>query len=241
MRLDRYLANSGFGSRTEVKEMIRQGLVRVDGQVCRDAGQPVSEDGSTRITLNEQPIILKKQVHLMMNKPAGVITAMDDPRHRTIAELIPPRYRSAGLFPVGRLDIDATGLLLLTNDGTLCHRLASPRWEVWKTYDVCVQGKIFDKSDIMQFEDGLELADGLKCRPAQLVIQHSQKALLTIHEGKFHQVKRMMLATGRRVTSLHRISLGPLHLDQKLAPGECRELTADETAELYHLVEMAVD
>jgi len=241
MRLDRYLANSGFGSRTEVKEMIRQGLVRIDGQVCRDAGQSVADDGSTAVSLNEQPIILKKQIHLMMNKPAGLITAMDDPRHRTIAELIPARYKSAGLFPVGRLDIDATGLLLLTNDGTLCHRLASPRWEVWKTYAVTVQGKPFDESDILRFAAGLVLADGLQCRPAQLVVHEPQKALLTIHEGKFHQVKRMMLATGRRVTSLHRISAGPLQLDQKLAPGECRELTADETAELYKLVEMAVD
>ncbi|HAL74280.1 MAG TPA: 16S rRNA pseudouridine(516) synthase [Clostridiales bacterium] len=241
MRLDRYLANAGFGSRTEVKEMIRQGLVRIDGQVCRDAGQSVSEDGSSSISLNELPILLKKQIHLMMNKPAGLITAMDDPRHRTIAELIPPRFKSAGLFPVGRLDIDATGLLLLTNDGTLCHRLASPRWEVWKTYAVTIQGKVFEQSDILQFEAGLELADGLKCRPAQLTVQEPQKALLTIHEGKFHQVKRMMLATGRRVTSLRRIRIGPLLLDQKLAPGECRELTAAEAAELYHLVELATD
>ena len=219
--------------------MIRQGLVRINGLVCRDAGQTVADDGSSVISLGDQPVVLKKQVHLMMNKPAGYITALDDPRHRTIAELIPARFRSAGLFPVGRLDIDATGLLLLTNDGTLCHRLASPRWEVWKTYAVTVQGKIFDKSEISSFAGGLQLADGQLCRPAQLAIIGPLQALLTIHEGKFHQVKRMMLATGRRVITLHRQSIGPLQLDEKLAPGETRELTAAETTELYNLVELS--
>ena len=176
MRLDRYLANAGHGSRTEVKEIIRRGQVSIDGEVCRDAGLSVPDDGSRLISLDGRPVSLKKQVHLMMHKPAGVITALEDPRHHTIAGLIPLRYRSAGLFPVGRLDIDATGLLLLTNDGTLCHRLASPRWEVWKTYVITANGKIFDTSEISQFADGLQLADGQKCRPARLEILGPQQA-----------------------------------------------------------------
>ncbi len=236
MRLDRYLANAGHGSRTEVKEMIRRGQVSVDNSVCKDAGLAVHDDGSQRICVDEQTVILKKQILLMLHKPAGFITALDDPRHRTIAELIPPRFRSAGLFPVGRLDIDATGILLLTNDGTLCHRLASPRWEVWKSYHLTVVGKAFDPAEIPQFAAGLVLADGQRCRPAKLDIIGPQEALLTIHEGKFHQVKRMMLATGRRVITLHRQSIGPLALDDQLAPGECRELTAEEAAALYRLV-----
>lgn len=238
MRLDRYLANSGHGSRSEVKEMIHQGLVRIDDAVCRDSGWTVRDDGSQTICIDNQPVILKRQVHLMMHKPAGVITAMEDPRHQTIAELIPVRLRSVGLFPVGRLDLDATGLLLLTNDGTLCHRLASPRWEVWKTYSVIVEGKEFDPSEIAEFENGLILADGQICRPARLIIVSSCQALLTIHEGKYHQVKRMMLATGRQVTTLHRQSIGPLALDPELTPGESRELTDAETALLYNLVEL---
>jgi 16S rRNA pseudouridine516 synthase len=238
MRIDRYLANAGQGSRTEVKELIRRGRVSVGGDVCRDPGLAVPDDGSALISLDGRPIMLARQVHLMMNKPAGYITAMDDPRHQTIAELIPPLYRSAGLFPIGRLDKDATGLLLLTNDGTLCHRLASPRWQVWKTYAVTVQGRSFAESEIERFAAGLQLADGQKCRPARLEILGGQEALLTIHEGKYHQVKRMMLSTGRNVTRLHRCSIGPLVLDEKLAPGECRELSHAETAGLYDLVEM---
>lgn len=240
MRLDRYLANSGYGSRSEVKEMIHQGLVRVDGAVCRDSGWSVRDDGSQHILLDNQTVVLKLQVHLMMHKPAGVITAMEDPRHQTIADLIPERLRSAGLFPIGRLDRDATGLLLLTNDGTLCHRLASPRWEVWKTYSVAVEGKAFDASEIAEFEKGLILADGQHCRSAQLVIEGPHQALLTIHEGKYHQVKKMMLATGRRVTALHRQSIGPLSLDENLAAGECRELSEAEMTSLYNLVELEI-
>lgn len=238
MRLDRYLSNAGFGSRTEVKLMIRHGRVILDGVICRDPQTTVDENGSTEVSLDGTPVFLQRQVHVMLNKPIGVITALEDPRHPTIAGLIPDRFRAAGLFPVGRLDIDATGLLLLTNDGTLCHRLASPRWQVWKTYQVTVEGKSFDETDINRFESGIQLADGMICRPARLEINSPQQALLTIHEGKFHQVKRMMLSTGRRVVDLHRISLGPLVLDTKLAPGECRELTVAEISSLYKLVEM---
>jgi len=238
MRLDRYLANSGHGSRTEAKEIIRQGLVAVDDIVIRDSGFAVRDDGSQRISIRGQSAVLQRQVHLMLHKPAGLITALEDPRHRTIAELIPVQWRSAGLFPVGRLDRDATGLLLLTNDGILCHRLASPRWEVWKTYAVTVEGRPFADEEKSAFATGLQLADGLLCRPAALDILGPTEALLTIHEGKYHQVKRMMLATGRRVTKLHRLTVGPLRLDEKLAPGESRELTDDEIRSLYEIVEL---
>ena len=238
MRLDRYLANAGTGSRTEVKAMIRRGRVRLGGEICLDPQTDVPEAETGLVSLDDQPIVLKKQVHLMMHKPAGVITALDDPRHPTIAGLIPAQYRAAGLFPVGRLDIDVTGLLLLTNDGTLCHRLASPRWEVWKTYDVTVEGTPFAAADIELFRSGIRLADGMVCRQAKLLLLDAQRAHLTIHEGKYHQVKRMMLATGRRVVRLQRQSLGPLEFDRRLLPGECRELTEKEAVSLYKLVEL---
>lgn len=238
MRLDRYLANAGLGTRTEVKTMIRQGRVHLHGEVCRDPQTAVDENEISAVSLNGKPVNLKQQVHMMLYKPAGVITALEDARHPTIAGLIPTRYRSAGLFPVGRLDRDATGLLLLTNDGTLGHRLASPRWQVWKTYRVTTEGQPFDSADIARFEAGIKLADGMICRSARLEILSETQALLTIHEGKFHQVKRMMLATGRRVTRLHRQSVGPVVLDSRLAPGESRELTDEEITLLYEWVKL---
>lgn len=238
MRLDRCLANSGYGSRSEVKNLIKNGMVSVDGQLVRDSGWPVDEHRLPDIRVSGQPIRLLCQVHLMLNKPAGLITALEDPKHRTIAELIPLQMRQAGLFPIGRLDRDVTGLLLLTNDGTLCHRLASPRWQVLKTYELTVRGREFDADDVAAFAAGLVLADGQHCRPAELQILGPLHARLTIHEGKYHQVKRMMLGTGRRVLELRRLSVGPIVLDSKLAPGECRELTDDETKQLYDLVSL---
>ncbi len=201
----------------------------------------VDEKGEHGISIDHQVIRQRRWLHLMLYKPAGLITALEDPKHRTIAELIPPQYRFSGLFPVGRLDRDATGLLILTNDGTLCHRLASPRWQVWKTYQVAIDGRPFDADDQLTFAAGLVLPDGQHCRPAELVIQDPQHALLTIHEGKYHQVKRMMLGTGRQVTALHRLSVGSLVLDENLAPGECRELTLAEESLLYELVKLQPD
>ena len=176
----------------------------------------------------------------MLDKPDGVVTAMDDPHLRTVAEFIPPAYRHADLFPVGRLDRDTTGLLILTNDGTLGHRLASPRHGVEKTYDVVVSGPPFAEGiDPAIFAAGIVLDDGLVCRPAQLRICSPQRVELTIHEGKFHQVKRMMAATGRLVTALRRLSVGPLCIDPVLGAGGVRELTEEETDALYQAVDLA--
>jgi 16S rRNA pseudouridine516 synthase len=238
MRLDRYLAESGHGTRSEVKELIRKGTVQVNGQVVRDSSLQVAEDGSASVLVHNRPVCHQHHVHLMMHKPEGIITALEDQHLPTIASLIPAQYRHAGLFPVGRLDRDATGLLILTNDGTLGHRLASPRWQVWKTYLVDLDGIPFDEQDPGRFLTGIVLADGQVCRPARLTVTGSQSALLSIHEGKFHQVKKMMLATGRRVTRLHRCEIGPLRLDPHLLPGQCRELTPAEIHSLYELVEL---
>jgi 16S rRNA pseudouridine516 synthase len=236
MRLDRCLSNSGLGSRSEVKEWIRKGLVSVSGEVIRDCGFAVWDKDEPEICVAGQPIVQRRHIHIMLNKPTGLITAMEDPRLPTIAGLIPDRLKSAGLFPVGRLDRDATGLLLLTNDGTLGHRLANPRWQVWKTYDVTVVGPDFIQEDCRRFADGLILSDGHICKPSRLEIVSPRQALLSIHEGKYHQVKRMMLSTGRKVTVLHRRSVGTLKLDEKLAPGQCRELDEQEILLLYDLV-----
>jgi 16S rRNA pseudouridine516 synthase len=236
MRLDRCLANAGLGSRTQVKELVRQGRVRVDGKVVRDAGLDIPESQAAAVWVDGEPVLVRRHIHVMMHKPAGLVTALDDHHLPTIASLLPVTLLQRGLFPVGRLDRDTTGLLLLTTDGTLGHRLASPRWSVWKTYEVTVEGAPFTTGDPVAFAAGLSLPDGLACQPAELMILAANQADLTIHEGKYHQVKRMMLATGRTVTRLHRRRIGDLVLDPSLAPGQWRELTSTEIASLYGLV-----
>ncbi|MDD2533872.1 MAG: pseudouridine synthase [Eubacteriales bacterium] len=238
MRLDRCLANAGFGSRTEVKELIRRGLVTVGGVIVRDAGLAVDAGETQAIHVGGESAMVRRHLHYMLHKPAGLLTALDDKRLPTIGDLLPTHLRQRGIFPIGRLDRDTTGLLILTTDGTLGHRLASPQWEVWKTYEVTIDGAPFDASDVTLFAAGLQLLDGLACRPAQLEPTSLYSADLTIHEGKFHQIKRMMLSTGRTVTKLHRRSVGGLMLDAQLAPGEFRELTTAEIAALYQLVEL---
>jgi 16S rRNA pseudouridine516 synthase len=240
MRLDRCLANAGFGSRTEVKEMIRRGQVTVAGQPVRDAGFDISDELAKTVAVSGESVLVRRHIHLMLHKPAGLVTALEDRHLRTIAELVPAQLWQRGLFPVGRLDRDTTGLLILTTDGTLGHRLASPRWEVWKTYEVTVDGVPFSEADVAIFAEGLNLQDGLVCQPAKLEPHGDYQADLTIHEGKFHQVKRMMLSTGRTVTILHRRSVGNLVLDGQLAPGTWRELTESEIAVLYDLVELEI-
>lgn len=234
MRVDRLLANSGYGSRNEIKSMIRGGRVTWDGNVIKDAGQDVVDAERGRIRVDGQPAMIRRYYYLMMDKPAGLITAMDDPKHRTVAELIPPSYTHALLFPVGRLDKDTTGLLILTNDGTLGHRLASPKFGVEKTYAVTITGNPFDNQrDPAFFAAGMALGDGLVCKPAVIRILTSDQALLTIHEGKYHQVKRMMAATGRTVIALRRLTLGSLQIDEAMGSGKVRELSDVEVENLY--------
>jgi len=241
MRLDRCLANAGLGSRTDVRELVKKGQVTVSGQVVRDPGYHIRPDQTDDVCVNGQNILVRRQIHLMLHKPAGIVTALDDKRLPTIASLVPEQIWRRGLFPVGRLDRDTTGLLILTTDGTLGHRLASPQWEVWKKYEVTVEGAAFTAADPALFAQGLILPDGLHCQPARLDIHASHEASLTIHEGKFHQVKRMMLATGRTVTRLHRQSVGSLELDPALTPGQWRELTESEIDSLYQLVDLRLE
>lgn len=240
MRLDRLLANSGYGSRSEVKDLIRKGRVTLDDQIIHDPAHDVRDEDWSRIGLSGRPAPIQRFHYLMMDKPEGLITAMDDPRHRTIAELIPEKYVHAGLFPVGRLDRDTTGLMILTNEGTLGHRLASPRYGTDKVYDVRITGNPFHADrDPAVFAAGLVLPDGLECKPATICILAADHALLTIHEGKFHQVKRMMAATGRTVTALRRLSIGPVSIDPSIGVGGIRELSDQEVDALYAAVKLA--
>lgn len=228
-RLDKILANTGRWSRKEAAELIRTGRVKVDGNVAKSRDEKY--DPAARFEVDGELISGEKMVYLMMNKPAGLVSATDDPRETTVLSLLPEHLRRVGLFPAGRLDKDTVGLLLLTNDGPLAHALLSPKRHVDKTYLVRVDG-VFDTEDIGAFREGMTLKDGLECLPAELELLGAGEALVTLREGKYHQVKRMCAARGKPVVYLKRLTFGPLWLDETLAEGEWRELTAEELERL---------
>ena len=230
-RLDKRLAATGRWSRKEAKELIRSGRVTVDDQVCRVPEEKVA-DGA-RVQVDGAALEGTGPVYLMLNKPAGLVSATEDPRQPTVLCLLPERYRRLGLFPAGRLDKDTEGLLLLTNDGPLAHRLLSPRFHVDKVYYLEVDG-VLEPSDCRAVEQGMELADGTVCRPGVLeILPGGRAARLTIREGKYHQVKRMMAARGKPVTYLKRVAFGPLKLDETLPGGGWRALTEEEIQALF--------
>jgi len=236
-RLDRGLHHLGQGTRREVKDLIRQGRVTVDGVPASDPGQPV-DPTAQQIAVDGVVLHYQRHFHVLLHKPAGVITATADARWQTVMDILPPQLRRPDLVPVGRLDRDTEGLLLLTTDGELCHRLISPRWHVPKRYLARLDGPVTE-ADREAFAAGMTLADGYRCLPAQLEIgPDPTEAVVTLYEGKYHQVKRMFLARGRKVIYLKRLSMGPLELGD-LPRGAARSLTADEEAALYRVTGLA--
>ena len=234
MRLDKFLSGMGAGTRTEIKKAVKAGLVTVDGAVAKDPGMQVSEDSA--VAFRGEPVVYEEFVYYMMNKPAGVISASDDSREETVVDLIAEQKRK-DLFPAGRLDRDTEGLLLITNDGGLAHRLLSPKHHVDKKYYAMVSCAVTDE-DVQAFEDGLVLTDGLECLPAKLEILRAaatSEVEVVIQEGKFHQIKRMFAARGMEVLYLKRLTMGPLILDDTLEPGEYRRLTDEELQSLKEL------
>ncbi len=228
-RLDKILSNFGFGSRTEIKSAVKKGLVSVDGKVAKDSGLHVDPAASV-IIMNGIKLEYRKYIYLMMNKPQGVISATTDTRQRTVFDIMPEEYKCFELFPAGRLDIDTEGLVLMTNDGQLAHEILSPRKHVTKKYYARVEGRV-QQADASAFEGGVTLDDGYKTLPAKLEILSSDlvsEIRLSIVEGKFHQVKRMFEAVGKKVIYLKRLSMGRLELDESLELGECRELAPEE-------------
>lgn len=228
-RLDKLLASQGLGSRKEVGALLRAGRVTVDGDVVRSGESKVDGDAQ-RIVVDGTVISYRQYLYLMMNKPAGVISASSDPKARTVVDLVPPALHRRGLFPAGRLDKDTTGLLILTDDGDFAHRMLSPKKGVDKLYHAVVDAPI-TQTEIEAFRKGIVFADGTVCLPAGLlVLQEGENPLVQvcIREGKFHQVKKMFLSVGRTVLALRRVQIGALKLDQALAEGECRELTQEE-------------
>lgn len=229
-RLDKIISATGKKSRREVREMVRQGRVLVDGKPAPAADMKVDPQTAV-ILLDGEPLGYEKFTYVMLHKPAGVLTATEDLRQETVLDLLPPELRRRALSPVGRLDKDTEGLLLLTNDGQLAHRLLSPKSHVDKVYYARVDGAL-EPGDIAAFAAGMTLGDGLECLPAGLEILSPTEALVTLREGKFHQVKRMLAARGKPVLYLKRLSMGRLRLDPALAPGAWRMLTEEERSAL---------
>ncbi|MEI3124026.1 MAG: 16S rRNA pseudouridine(516) synthase [Oscillospiraceae bacterium] len=229
-RLDKIISATGKKSRREVREMVRQGRVLVDGKPAPAADMKVDPQTAV-ILLDGEPLGYEKFTYVMLYKPAGVLTATEDRRQETVLDLLPPELRRRALSPVGRLDKDTEGLLLLTNDGQLAHRLLSPKSHVDKVYYARVDGAL-EPGDIAAFAAGMTLGDGLECLPAGLEILSPTEALVTLREGKFHQVKRMLAARGKPVLYLKRLSMGRLRLDPALAPGAWRMLTEEERSAL---------
>lgn len=228
MRLDKLLSNSGKGSRKEIKQILKSGSVTVNGKTVTDGSVQVDEN-CDNIIIGRETVIYQKYIYLMLNKPQGYVSAVFDKKLPVVTELVPEEYRHFDVFPVGRLDIDTEGLLVLTNDGDLCHRVLSPKYHVNKTYFVRCESPLKGEA-VSIFEDGVILDDSYKTMSAQLNIDtdNPYECTLTIQEGKFHQVKRMMEAIGNKVVYLKRLSMGALRLDENLSLGETRTLTQDE-------------
>ena len=232
-RLDKLLAGTGKWSRREGKALVRQGLVRVDGRLAASAEDKL--DPAAAITnVAGETVALHRFTYVMLHKPAGVLTATEDRKQPTVLDLLPPELRRIGLAPVGRLDKDTEGLLLLTNDGELAHRLLSPKYHVDKRYLARVDGEL-SAADTEAFARGMTLGDGLECLPAGLEVLPDRVCIVTLREGKFHQVKRMLAARGAPVLYLKRLSMGPLTLDDSLAAGAYRLLRAEEISALYRV------
>ena len=239
MRLDKYLVTCAVGSRTEVKNFLKAGRVTVNGKKEKSAKLQINEE-TDEICFDGQKLDYEEFVYYMMNKPQGVISATEDPKHKTVLDLLDDLARSKEVFPVGRLDIDTYGLLLLTNDGKLAHALLSPKRHVDKTYLAQINGVMTD-TDIETFAQGIPLKD-FTCQPAKLEIlsvdteKEESLVRVTIAEGKFHQVKRMVAYCGKEVVDLQRLTMGTLTLDENLKRGEWRRLTKEELEGLLESV-----
>lgn len=231
MRLDKLLSDMGIASRKELRQMIKAGRVTVDGSAAALPEMKVDPEQSV-IALDGQRLGYTRYHYYMMDKPSGVLTATDDKKQRTVLDLMTPEERRMGIFPVGRLDKDTSGLLLLTDDGEFAHRVISPKSEVEKRYYAKVDGNVTEEN-IRAFREGLVLADGTRCLPAGLERAGEGSCFVTVMEGKYHQVKRMLASRGKGVLELRRLSVGALNLDDSFGSGEYRELAQSEAMKAF--------
>ncbi len=231
------LANSGYGTRSQVRDLIRSGRVFFHGEPVYDSALSINDDQSSFVVLDGSPIVSSRFLYIALNKPAGYLTALLDSRLPTIAEFITKEQLFKGLSPVGRLDFNTTGLLLLTNNGTLSHRLTSPKWHIDKTYRVTYTGEPLTEDICSLFESGMTLLEPnhepVKLAGAKLILSSPDTCLLTLTEGKSHQVKRMIASVGRSVTALDRVSVGGITYKDGPEIGQTRSLTDDEIDLLF--------
>lgn len=230
-RLDKIISSQFNISRSITKAIIHRGKVKIDGQVVRDPSLQIDVDKAC-IEYKGQVLSYKEHIYIIMNKPKGVLSASEDKKRETVVDLVPPELSRQGLFPVGRLDRDTTGLLLITDDGDFAHRVISPKKNMFKTYKVVLDGEV--TADMAErFKEGIVLADGTRCRSAVLKKLCENTAEIKISEGKYHQIKRMFGVVGLGVNELERTALGGLELPSDLDLGECRELTVDEKNQIF--------
>lgn len=224
-RIDKILVSQGIGSRREVQKRIKSGEVTVNGEIIRKPEFKANAEND-KIAVLGKVLNYSEHIYIMMNKPAGVVSASNDNHDKTVIDILPDEYKRKGLFPAGRLDKDTEGLLIITDDGDFAHRMLSPKKHVDKQYIAQLDGEITEKT-IQNFKQGIIFADGTKCLPAKLEIYNNDKktGLVTICEGKFHQVKKMFISCGLNVVHLQRISIGGLYLDGNLPIGGCKLLT----------------
>ena len=225
-RLDKVISSRTSLSRKEAKALISSGSVSVNGEAVRSSEYKVSENDE--ILLGGKKISEKKHLYIVLNKPEGYVSATEDPQQKTVLELVPPELSRKGLFPAGRLDKDTTGLMIITDDGEFAHDILAPRKHVSKSYAVTIDNQVTEDMKC-GFENGVALSDGV-CKPAKLEITGENTAIVTLAEGRYHQIKRMFGCFGAKVTKLHRLSVGGFYLPEELPPGKCREITAGELA-----------
>ena len=226
MRIDKIVSAAGKGSRKDVTAMIRSGRITVDGAVVKSVDIKVDPDHA-QICLDGERLKYEKYCYIMMNKPGGYVSSTDDPRDKTVLQLLSGEYAKLGLFPAGRLDKDAEGLLILTNDGEYCHNVISPKKNVYKKYYAEVSGNL-DENDVQAFDAGIETKGGTSFLPGKLIVIDRSSCFVLIREGKYHQVKRMLASLGKPVTYLKRVSIGMLKLDENLKSGAFRKMTKEE-------------
>ncbi|MBQ7895759.1 MAG: rRNA pseudouridine synthase [Oscillospiraceae bacterium] len=231
MRLDKFLADMGISSRKDLKQIIKSGRVSIDGKAVKIPETKLDPENCC-VEMDGEKLSYKKYHYYMIDKPCGVVTATEDGQQKTVLDLVTPEMRRMGLFPVGRLDKDTSGLLLLTDDGDFAHRVISPKSCVEKRYYAKVEGEM-DKADIKAFEKGIVLADGTECLPAKLENLGEGCCAVTVMEGKYHQVRRMLASRGKPVLELRRLSIGELVLEEELGSGNFRELTEDDLCRVF--------
>ena len=230
MRIDKYICGGGYASRKDVKKLIKQGLVFIDGEVCKKPEEQTDENSIVEV--DGERLIYREFVYLMLNKPQGCVSAVYDKNYPVVTKFVPEEYAHFEVYPVGRLDIDTEGLLILTNDGQFAHEMTSPKKDVYKRY-FAVLDKPMEEKDVEIFAGGMEFKE-FTAKSAKLEItENPNEVYIEIAEGKFHQVKRMCERVGKTVTYLKRVAIGNLKLDKSLEKGEVRELTKDELDMLY--------